>query len=777
MNIKNRAAAIRSAVGESVVLRSAPEVTAASWAMLCFIGGFTASAARALGTTGPFGIAAVAAAGAGLNGVFCLIGAALGYIVTGGLSWGIRYIASIVLVFTVEFAFQETAVYESRYFRPAAAALVTLATGALASFSVIMANAPAAAVVLIESLLACGSCAFFREALTEDSGATMNEELRHTSAVILSFAVFLISLSGIELFASVSLGRIIAVIAVMICSYRSGVMTGCLVGTAFGMSMDISVGGAPFFTMAYAFSGLLAGLVNRRGKVLFVIAFLASTALAVFSTWSAGTRTNALIEVFCASVIFVLLPSGVIGSLGAVVQPVFGSGGESGLRRYVAKRVAGLSSAYGSLYEIVRRNVDEPYNDSDPARIFDRAADNVCINCRDKNRCWNEEYMDTLSAMNDATAAMNERGILMTADIPEHFIKKCRMPEAFVTAVNGELRASAYRKRFSAELRENRDTAWGQYSDISDILDSFARELAGTNGADHLAERRLMRYLQMNNIDADASVYRDGSGRLHAVIESGELPRLVSEPDYLNKLSEVLGTRLCSPKSGRNSGAKLILNEAEPYSATVGIAAMKKKGEKVSGDRGTYFKTDAGVLCVILSDGMGCGEKAATGSQEVLDILEKFLRAGIDPAVAMKILNSVMLLKCGDNWGFATVDLMCVDLFTGETCFYKYGAAPSYVLNGKNIRRIKCETFATGLQRENGGAPDIVRMRLKPGSTAVIASDGVIGDSNDNWLREVMDTATDDMKLLARDTLREAEKIYGSCDDMTVLAVHIEERA
>ena len=38
---------------------------------------------------------------------------------------------------------------------------------------------------------------------------------------------------------------------------------------------------------------------------------------------------------------------------------------------------------------------------------------------------------------------------------------------------------------------------------------------------------------------------------------------------------------------------------------------MKKEGESVSGDRGTYFKTDAGALCVILSDGMGTGEDAA----------------------------------------------------------------------------------------------------------------------------------------------------------------------
>ena len=53
-----------------------------------------------------------------------------------------------------------------------------------------------------------------------------------------------------------------------------------------------------------------------------------------------------------------------------------------------------------------------------------------------------------------------------------------------------------------------------------------------------------------------------------------------------------------------------MLFEAEPLIANVGIAGMKKKGEPTSGDRGTYFKTDEGVLCVILADGMGSGEDA-----------------------------------------------------------------------------------------------------------------------------------------------------------------------
>lgn len=203
---------------------------------------------------------------------------------------------------------------------------------------------------------------------------------------------------------------------------------------------------------------------------------------------------------------------------------------------------------------------------------------------------------------------------------------------------------------------------------------------------------------------------------------------------------------------------------------------MKKRGEKVSGDRGTYFKTDAGVLCVLLSDGMGTGDEAAEDSRRVIAILEKFLRAGIDPAVAMKILNSVLLLRDGESWGFATVDLMCVNLFTGETCFYKYGAAPSYVLGGRSIRRIKGETLAAGLSAGEGTAPDVVRMRLKPGCTALIATDGVLADSEDDWLREILLRDFADMKALARAALKEAEARYGAEDDMTVVTVRVEER-
>lgn len=777
MDMKGSFAAIRGAIEKSAAECSSQKVISVAYAVVHLIGGVLLASARLLGSAGPFGIAAVAASGAGLNGVGCLIGAAIGYIISSGLAGSIRYLAAIVLVYTISFAFQDTKLAKKSIFAPCAAAIAALSTGILSSFTSVFTQAPAAAVVLVETVFSFGGCWFFREALSDRERTTEAEELRYTGSVLITAAVLLMAVSQIEIFGAISLGRLLALLIVMTCTLRCGIMTGCTIGTAFGIAMDLTAGGMPFYTMAYAFAGLLSGMFNRHGRLLFLLAFIAADAAAVACAWSFQTEINSLFEVFAASVIFMLLPSGFLNRAGSMVQPVIGGSGESGLRRYVARRVMGLSNAYGSLYEIVRRNVDEQYNDADPAKVFDRAADSVCLKCREKNRCWNRDYIDTLSALNDATGKMISRGTLEMSDIPHHFIEKCKTPEAFVTAVNAELRAAAYRRQFSESLRESRNTAWGQYSDMAEILGSVSKELAGTNGADHLAERRLIRYLLSQDIDADAAVYRDARGRLRAVIESGALPRLTKQDDYLDKLSGVLGVRLCRLKSQNDSEAKLVLMEAEPLAVSVGIAALKKKGEKVSGDKGTYFKTDAGVLCVILSDGMGCGEAAASESREVIDILEGFLRAGVDPAVAMKTLNSVMLLKCGDNWGFATVDLMCVDLFSGETCFYKYGAAPSYVSGSRGIRRIKCESFAPGLSGVSGAAPDIVRMRLKPGSTAIIASDGVVGDSNDAWLRDMMLSCGKDMKALARDTLKAAERNCSYSDDMTVLAVRVEERA
>ena len=738
--------------------------------------GAVMACAKVLRSSAPFGMAMVACSGAGLSGACALAGASLGYLIGGGLEWGIRYIAAAVLVYTLAFVFHELKAYKNEFFMPAAAALVMALTGFLGSFALEGGAAPVAAELFLEITLAFGGTYFFRDALDGRMRSSETAELKHSAALMVTASCALMALSRVTLFDAVSLGRFLALLLVMTSAMKGGMLTGAAVGTVLGLAMDAAGDGPVYYTMAYAFSGLLSGVFGRHGRVVYVLSFVLAGALALVCAWGSVRPVSALFETFCASVIFMILPGSLLNRAGVVLQCMDRGCGESGLRRYEAAKLRRLSEAYGELFETVRRGVAGPYNDENIARIFDRAADEVCIACRFKNRCWNAEYVDTLSALNDATQAMVEHGSLAVEDIPGFFREKCVGLPAFVAAVNGELRGLAYRRQMRARLAENRSVAWGQYADVAQILAQFAAELGSVSGADPLAERRLLRYLRSLDLDADAAVYRDGGGRLRIVIESGRLTPLLREENYLDKLSEIAGVRLCQTLSPEDDASRLELLEAEPLAVSVGIAAMKKQGERVSGDRGTYFKTDAGVLCVILSDGMGCGDEAAEDSRRVIGILEKFLRAGMEPAVAMKLLNSVLLLRDGESWGFATVDLMCVDLFTGQTSFYKYGAAPSYVAAGKSIRRVKGETLAAGLSAGEGTAPDVVRMRLKPGCTAVIATDGVLADTEDAWLRNLLLQGFSDMKALARAVLKQAEELYGALDDMTVVTVRVEER-
>lgn len=738
--------------------------------------GAVMACARVLENGAPFGMAMVACSGAGLSGVCALLGAAAGYLLGGGLEWGVRYIAASVLIYTIAFVFHEAGAYQSEFFMPTASALVTGLTSFLGSFSLDGGAAPAAAELFLELTLAFGGTYFFRDALSGELRSTETAELKHGVSLMVMASCALTALSRVVLFGVVSVGRFLALLLVMTSAMKGGMLTGAAVGTVLGMAMDVSGDGPLYYTMAYAFSGLLSGVFGRHGRVLYVLSFILAGALAVICAWGSVRPVSALFETFCASVVFMILPASLLNRVGVVLQCMDRGCGESGLRRFEAAKLRRLSEAYGELFETVRRSVSEPANDENVARIFDRAADEVCVACRFKNRCWNAEYVDTLSALNDATRAMLEHGSLSVEDLPDFFRQKCVGLPAFVAAVNGELRGLSYRRQLKARLSENRSVAWGQYADVSQLLERFAAELGSVSGADPLAERRLLRYLRSLDIDADAAVYRDGGGRLRVVIESGRLTPLLKTENYLEKLSEIAGVRLCQPLTPEGDASRLELLEAEPLAVSVGIAAMKKQGERVSGDRGSYFKTDAGVLCVILSDGMGCGDEAAEDSRRVIGILEKFLRAGMEPAVAMKLLNSVLLLRDGESWGFATVDLMCVDLFTGQTSFYKYGAAPSYVCSGKSIRRVKGETLAAGLSAGEGTAPDVVRMRLKPGCTAVIATDGVLADTEDEWLKALLLQGFEDMKSLARAVLKQAEELYGALDDMTVVTVRVEER-
>ena len=738
-----------------------------------FVLGLAGGAARLFSGCGPFGVAAAASAGSELTGLACLAGAVLGYLLAGGLFGSLRYLATVFMVFTVGFITRGLGIREKRWFMPLTASVLIGVTGAMYA-DLAVGGVPGLMRVFLEVVLSGGCAYLFGFVLSpEGTGSDAAQMRRGISAAVLSACV-LMGLASLELWGVVSIGRLLAMLVVMAGGFCGGPLTGCAAGAALGLGMDLAAGARLFYCAAYALSGLLAGSLYRTGRLPYCVSFCAGNALMVLAGWNDGAHIAALYEGFVASVLFMLLPQAALTPVGSLLRVGRGQG-ETAFRLYHADRLDRLARGFMGLYETAAQSTRGSDAPEDMTAVFDRAADAACRMCPGKERCWKQERKQTVADLTSMSEGMARRGSVTESDLPVGFRQRCSRPDSFVGAVNGELRGWLYRRQYAARLQEGRAAAYGQFLDMAEVIADAARQLSGAAGPDQQAERRLIRYLKNRELEGVCSAFRDGRGRLHASIEGADIEVLAREPEYLEKLSAALGVRLC--RVDLEEKGRIVLRQAEPLAVSVGIACMKKEGESVSGDRGTYFKTDSGLLCVILSDGMGTGEAAAGESACTVAILEQMLRAGTEPMTAMRLLNSAAMLRNGEDWGYATVDLCCVDLFSGDTCFYKYGAAPSYVRSGRTVRRVKCTSLAAGMLAGADASPDAVRMKLRPGHVALIASDGVLAERNDQWLRRLlMDTDGMETKEIARQTLRAAAARFGSADDMTALALRVEVR-
>lgn len=209
--------------------------------------------------------------------------------------------------------------------------------------------------------------------------------------------------------------------------------------------------------------------------------------------------------------------------------------------------------------------------------------------------------------------------------------------------------------------------------------------------------------------------------------------------------------------------------------AVAGVAARKKSGETVSGDAGTYFKRHDGKLYLLLCDGMGSGPEANRESTLAVRLLEQLLQAGVDARRALTTLSSALALRGEETGGFTTVDLLQLDLFTGDGELYKLGAAPTYIKKGGAVQRLTGKSLPAGLAEGESAALDQFSLRLNPGDCVLMVSDGVCSGAEDGWLRERFarfDGASP--KDLARELV--TRDVKDATDDRTALVVRIDRR-
>ncbi|HHU61333.1 MAG TPA: SpoIIE family protein phosphatase [Natronincola sp.] len=164
----------------------------------------------------------------------------------------------------------------------------------------------------------------------------------------------------------------------------------------------------------------------------------------------------------------------------------------------------------------------------------------------------------------------------------------------------------------------------------------------------------------------------------------------------------------------------------------VEIGKAKVAQEEISGDSQVAFEISDSKLAIVISDGMGVGKKAHAESNVTVRLLERMLKAGYNLATTVSSINRLLMLRNPEEM-FVTIDLVVVDLFSGDLEFAKIGAAPSFIKRGREVEIVHNHCLPVGVLAQVDIQTD--RRKLREGEVLVMSTDGVL-DAQRNIARK-----------------------------------------
>ena len=378
--------------------------------LVSFALGLILSTAHIAGSPAPFGLAFLAAMGYGSGGALCLAGCALGYFAAFGVATGTQLAAGCCLIFLTAYFLRSHPFVQTRWYPSAVSAaayiltrlVLCLLTGGLSLLLVSR---------MVLFLLLCAASAYgFDDLLRAQEPRTVNAEICRNVSTVFLLACLLMGVNNLLLFDTLSVGRALSVLILLILSGTGGALCGASAGLILGIAMDVAAGAGVLFSVVYAAAGLLSGQFCKHRRGFYLLIFAAAYLLTLFCIPLLELRIGAGVELALAMGAYLVIPKKFVVAVGAFLQPLRGGSGESGLRRYVAGRVGGVAHAYQQLHDTACQAASTAENDADVAKVFDRAADRVCCRCKLQQECWTRRALDTLNIMNDVTRRIQARG-------------------------------------------------------------------------------------------------------------------------------------------------------------------------------------------------------------------------------------------------------------------------------------------------------------------------------------------------------------------------------
>lgn len=458
------------------------------------------------------------------------------------------------------------------------------------------------------------------------------------------------------------------------------------------------------------------------------------------------------------------------------------------LENTARKRLESLSGSFNKLaLSFDQLTVPKTSLDGEDMNIvFEGISGHLCGNCNKCRLCWDKHFEESYNATCTLLDKAKVQGMVTLKDLPEHFIDHCIHSEAFVTETNRNLMLAKMKLSWHNRLVESREAVAGQLEEVARIMKDFSNNICSTGEIIELQKRKINAKLRSHRVKVQRVMMFERENRglelhLRAKCKNG---RCLTTKEVAILIGQALNKKFIPREGSRNvigrEYADYVFCEDANFKVLTGVArASKVKGE-LSGDNFSFLYPDSSDVVMMLSDGMGTGADASKESEMVIELLEQFLEAGFQEEPAVKLINSVLVLK-SEHTLFSTVDLCVINLCAGTCEFVKVGAATTFIKRNNWVETISSTTMPAGMI--NRIELERKCKKLYDGDFVIMVSDGVLDcikeEDKEEFLQKViMNIASKSPQEVANTILTAAlmQQSYEPVDDMTVLVCGLWEK-
>ena len=579
----------------------------------------------------------------------------------------------------------------------------------------------------------------------------------------------------------------------MVLGWKNGVLVGATSGVTIGVTLGIITGGEPIIIAAYAISGMVAGILNRFGKIGVIVGFCIGNVILAYASNGYTVELIYFKEILLASIILLAIPKNINIDIEEFVgnSKFFPISRERGLTREketveklnnVSETIKKMADSYAkeskNIYTVEEKEENkqifinellnnlEPYKDNllyeDIANVDGKIVDEIFNLLLEKQEIERTDLLKIFADCNSYIVGFDDKEV--STYLEENILQILRI-------INISYKVSKNNFVWKRKLQESKKNMETQLNGVSKVISGIAKDIEKDAKEEKnytKQEIEIIELLKQKEIEVN---------EVTITKKDRYIINIYVKKPVDNQLIETILTRTLKEKiilnEENSTDTNLIYISDDKYVIGFATADSSKNQSEVSGDNFINTRLKDGKYLIALSDGIGTGRKANESSMQALAMLQNLLASGFDKDSSIQLITSTLISKNEEI--FATLDIAIIDLYKGTIEMIKSGACPTYIKRNKRVQIIKSNSLPAGMINQDN--IQVFDTDIQNEQIMLMCTDGIL-DSNieyknkELWIKYLLeDIETKNTKKIADIVLNEAiDNNFGKTkDDMSVI--------